>query len=198
MNISAVVFFRKTFFGEDACDVLNKIIPGHVAMLDEYAELQFELKTICKMPDDSILEKFRIARKPVRSTGHGWAMQLGAPFQPAIDYFMSLFLSGRFWVGGLIKKDGHFYVSFSAGLFKKWTQNVTGKLAASLIPKSREIKSNDVAPLSLQRFSPLLTIYCIGICISILCFSTEILIRFVRKLRIVFCNRRKRNKFNLR
>lgn len=89
------IVYRKTFFGEDACDVLRKILPGHVAMLDEYSELQFELRTICTMPDTSILEKFRIARVPVRSSGHGWATQLGAPYRPALDYYMSLVLSGK-------------------------------------------------------------------------------------------------------
>lgn len=65
-------------------------------MLDEYSELQFELKTICSLPDSSILEKFRIARKAVRSSGHGWATQLGAPYRAALDYYMSLVLSGTY------------------------------------------------------------------------------------------------------
>lgn len=64
-------------------------------MLDEYSELQFELRTICVMPEASVIEKFRIARKSVRSSGHGWATQLGAPYRPALDYYMSLVLSGK-------------------------------------------------------------------------------------------------------
>lgn len=91
-----VLFSRKTFYGEDACKALENILPGHVAMLDEYSELQFELKTICKLPDDGIWERFRIAKKPVRSSGHGWATQLGAPYTQALNKYMSLVLSGKF------------------------------------------------------------------------------------------------------
>lgn len=85
----------------------------------------------------------------------------------------------------------------TAGLFKKWTQNVTGKLAASLIPKSREIKSNEINPLSLKRFSPILTIYSAGICISVLCFFAEILISYIIKCKKRF-KKRKNVKFNLK
>lgn len=89
------VAVRKTIYAEDACGTLEKILVGGVALLDELSEIQYELRSICPIPDESINSRFRITRKIIRFSGHSWALQIGAPYRQALDYYLNLIQSGK-------------------------------------------------------------------------------------------------------
>lgn len=159
MNIGIfIIYFHKcrtTSFAEGACDTLDKILPGGVAMLDELSELQFELRTLCPQLIGQRIDNFRITRKSVRTLGHAWALQKGAPYRSALDYYTSLILS--------------------AGLLHKWFQDETFKVRSNTFHHSREIKEQHFTPLTLWRFSPIIVIFGAGVICSVICFGIEIL-----------------------
>lgn len=75
--------------------MFEKILDDQVAMLDETSTIQYEIRSECYKPAANIIKRLRMGRKAIRSTGHAWATQKGAPFQKAINYYISLILSGN-------------------------------------------------------------------------------------------------------
>ncbi|GLV37289.1 Eye-enriched kainate receptor [Carabus blaptoides fortunei] len=155
--------YEKTMYAEGACETLEKILVGGVALLDELSEIQYELRSICPVPDESILNRFRTTRKIIRFAGHSWALQIGAPYRQALDYYLSLILSG--------------------GLFIKWTRDETRHLEAYLIPKSRSIIERKAVGLSFVRLTPVLVVYSAGILVAFICLLGEIvLFLYIKKI----------------
>lgn len=72
-------------YGKDVCEVFKKILPGHVAMLDEQTTLQYEIRSSCAKIQDTTIEQLRMCKKPVSYTRHAWATQLSAPYTNAMN-----------------------------------------------------------------------------------------------------------------
>lgn len=77
------------------------MLEGHIAMLDEQSTIQYEVRTSCPKPLDSQIALLRIGRKSIRATGHAWALQKGAPYVTAFNYYLNLILSGKFFVSSI-------------------------------------------------------------------------------------------------